>query len=477
MAFIIDQKHLLLQKKYFMLQSNRTVCAIATPAGVGAISVIRLSGSETFAICDKICSKKISSQVSHSIHYCKVIDNVEIIDEVLVSVFKSPHSYTGEDTVEISCHGSVYIQQRIMELLLKNGSVLANPGEFTLRAFMNGKLDLSQAEAVADLIHSSSKSMHNAAINQMRGGFSKEIVSLRTQLLNFASLIELELDFSEEDVEFASRNDLKNNTLNTQHVIEKLIASFQYGNVIKNGVPVAIVGKPNVGKSTLLNTLLNEEKAIVSEIPGTTRDIIEDTINIQGIRFRFIDTAGIRHTTDVVESLGIERTYENVRKASIVLLLVDGLETKASIVKQIQELNLDENQKLALLINKIDKIPVSDDLTLYLASNQIGLSQTIKISAKNQENIQVLHKYLLEATSINSLSDNDIVITNVRHLEALNNSLNAGKRVLADIESQLTTDLLAQSIREMVYHLGTITGEITNDEILGNIFSKFCIGK
>ena len=460
-----------------MIHRETTICAIATAAGTGAISIIRISGKDTFAICDKICSKNISAKATHTIHFCKIYDNEEIIDEVLVSVFKGSKSYTGEDSVEISCHGSVFIQQRIMELLLKHSAKLAEPGEFTLRAFMNGKLDLSQAEAVADLIHSSSKSMHGAAMNQMRGGFSKEISSLRTQLLNFASLIELELDFSEEDVEFASRSDFKNNVLNTQRVIEKLMSSFQYGNVIKNGVPVAIVGKPNVGKSTLLNVLLNEEKAIVSEIPGTTRDIIEDTIGIQGISFRFIDTAGIRHTTDVIESLGIERTYDNVRKASIVLLLVDGAETIESIEDQIKSLHIEKNQQIALIINKIDKIPVSENILSLKTKNNNELVQIISISAKKQENIYNLHTFLLQSTNIKSLSDNDIVITNIRHFEALSNSLEAGKRVLEGIDNKLTTDLLAQSIREMLFHLGTITGEITTDEILGNIFSKFCIGK
>jgi len=289
----------------------------------------------------------------------KIIDNKEVIDEVLISVFKHPNSYTGENIAEISCHGSTYIQQQIMELLLKHGARLAQPGEFTLRAFMNGKLDLSQAEAVADLIHSTSKAGHDAAINQMRGGFSSELAQLRGKLLQFASMIELELDFSEEEVEFANRNELKNNILNILVVIEKLISSFQYGNVIKNGVPVAIAGRPNVGKSTLLNALLKEEKAIVSEIPGTTRDAIEDTISIEGILFRFIDTAGIRHTTDTIENLGIERTFENVRKASVVLLLIEATDNLDNIIDQIDRLNLSDEQQLAIVFNKIDKADIS----------------------------------------------------------------------------------------------------------------------
>ena len=459
-----------------MIQDT-TICAIATPPGYGAISIIRLSGSETFSICDKICNKQISNKQTHTIHFCKIIDNKEVIDEVLISVFKHPNSYTGENIAEISCHGSTYIQQRIMELLLKHGVRLAQPGEFTLRAFMNGKLDLSQAEAVADLIHSTSKAGHDAAINQMRGGFSSELAQLRGKLLQFASMIELELDFSEEEVEFANRNELKNNILNILVVIKKLISSFQYGNVIKNGVPVAITGRPNVGKSTLLNVLLKEEKAIVSEIPGTTRDAIEDTISIEGILFRFIDTAGIRHTTDTIENLGIERTFENVRKASIVLLLIEATDNLNSIIDQIDRLNLSDEQQLAIVFNKIDKADIS--IVAKLENDLLNKRQvkTISISAKKLENIHSIHQFLLENIRHKPQSDNGIIITNLRHLEALKNTFSSGERLLQGMETGNPGDLLAQDIREMLYHLGTITGEITTDEILVNIFSKFCIGK
>lgn len=461
-----------------MLFDNKTICAIATPSGQGAISVIRLSGPETFSICEKISNKKdFTNQNSHTVHLCKLIDNENVVDEVLISIFKNPRSYTGEDVAEISCHGSTYIQQLIMELIIKNGARLANPGEFTLRAFINGKMDLSQAEAVADLIHSSSKISHDAAINQMRGGFSKEITALRSQLINFASLIELELDFSEEDVEFANRKELKHNILKICGVVKLLISSFQLGNVIKNGVPVAIVGKPNVGKSTLLNALLREEKAIVSDIPGTTRDVIEDTINIEGFGFRFIDTAGIRHTTDTIESLGIERTFDNIRKASIILLLADATENSESIIEQVKRIDLQEGQEIAVIINKIDKTDTSSLAAIESQISGYKSTKTIKISAKKQENLHEIHNFLLDSVRSKSITDNNILITNIRHFEALNNTLGAGNRVLSGIDTSLSTDLLAQDIREMLYFLGTITGEITTDEILGNIFSKFCIGK
>ena len=456
---------------------NNTICAIATPAGYGAISVIRLSGEDTFKICDKVCSKQISDKQTHTVHFCKIFDNKEVIDEVLVTVFKNPNSYTGEDIAEIGCHGSTYIQQRIMELLLKRGARLAQPGEFTLRAFMNGKLDLSQAEAVADLIHSTSKAGHDAAIHQMRGGFSSELATLRHQLLQFASMVELELDFSEEEVEFANRNELKNNVLNILKIIKKLISSFQYGNVIKNGVPVAIAGRPNVGKSTLLNALLKEEKAIVSEIPGTTRDAIEDTINIEGIPFRFIDTAGIRHTSDTIENLGIERTFENVRKASVVLLLIEAKDNLDSIIDQIDKLGLSHEQQLAVIFNKMDMANISDVAKLENDLFNKKQVKIISISAKKLENIHSIHQFLLENIRHKPQSDNDIIITNLRHLEALQSTFSAGERLLNAMALHNPGDLLAQDIREMLHYLGTITGEITTDEILGNIFSQFCIGK
>jgi tRNA modification GTPase len=455
-----------------------TICAIATAPGQGAISVIRLSGHDTFKICDAISpKKKLSTQNSHTVNYCKIIDGDGIIDEVLISVFKSPNSYTGEDVAEISCHGSIYIQQRIMQLLLNKGAVMAQPGEFTMRAFLNGKMDLSQAEAVADLIHSSSRTGHDAAINQMRGGFSQEISNLRQQLLHFASLIELELDFSEEDVEFANRNELKNHVEKIQTIIGKLIGSFSYGNVIKNGVPVAIVGKPNVGKSTLLNSLLNEEKSIVSEIPGTTRDAIEDIINIEGISFRFIDTAGIRQSSDIIENLGIERTFENIKKASIILLIVDANENAEFILQQIDQIKLDEEQRLAVLINKIDKTTDSELEARVQFLKQHSKYKVLKISAKQRQNIKQIDQFLISCVKEKAPSDSNIIVTNLRHYEALKNTYDAGQRVILCIESNLPGDLMAQDIREMLYFLGSITGEITTDEILGNIFKNFCIGK
>ncbi len=455
-----------------------TICAIASPPGQGAISLIRISGPETYRICGNLASNiNIKGFNPYSIHLCKIIENKILIDEVLISVFKAPHSYTGEDLIEINCHGSTYIQQKIMELLIKEGAQLAKPGEFTLRAFLNGKLDLSQAEAVADLIQSTSKAGHDASINQMRGGFSREIAKLREQLLSFASLVELELDFSEEDVEFANRINLNNNVLKIQNEVEKLIVSFQYGNIIKNGVPVAIVGKPNVGKSTLLNALLNEEKALVSEIPGTTRDIIEDIINIEGFSFRFIDTAGIRHTTDILENLGIERTIENLKKASIVLLIIEPFENPESVVQQINLLKLDKEQKLAIVINKIDKAEKNADSYFLNSANEITKYRIIPISAKKKENLDEIYQFLIAVITDKKLNDNDIIITNLRHLEALQHTYSAGIRVLEGLENKIPGNLLAQDLREMLYHLGSITGEIITDEILGNIFKNFCIGK
>lgn len=460
------------------INKETTICAIATAPGQGAICVIRLSGPDTFRICDVISPiKKLSKQKSHTVHFCKIADNENVIDEALITVFKTPNSYTGEDVAEISCHGSVYIQQQILELLLKNGATMAKPGEFTMRAFMNGKMDLSQAEAVADLISSSSKTGHDAAIHQMRGGFTKEIAGLRGQLLNFASLVELELDFSEEDVKFADRNALKDNVRHIQDIVGKLIQSFSYGNVIKNGVPVAIVGKPNVGKSTLLNSLLNEEKAIVSEIAGTTRDAIEDIITIDGISYRFIDTAGIRQSTDLIENLGIERTFENIKKASIVLLLVDANENAEFILKQIDEIKLDAEQHLAVLINKIDKAAEKELEIRVKFLRKNSQHDVIKISAKKRENIELIHQFLIKSVKEKIPSDSNTIVTNLRHYEALKNTYEAGQRVISGIETNLPGDLMAQDIREMLYHLGTITGEITTDEILGNIFKNFCIGK
>ena len=467
--------------------NNDIICAISTPQGNGAIAVIRLSGDESIALTDRVfqsaSDKKLIDQQPNTLHFGVLKEGDNIIDEVVVSLFKAPRSYTGEDVVEISCHGSVYIQQQILQLLIRKGARLAKPGEFTLRAFVNGKMDLSQAEAVADLIASSSATSHKVAIQQMRGGFSSEIANLRDRLLHFISLLELELDFSEEDVEFADRGQLNELLNNIQHLIQKLLKSFDLGNVIKNGVPVAIVGHTNVGKSTLLNKILNEEKAIVSEIAGTTRDVIEDVINIEGVTFRFIDTAGIRETTDTIETLGIERTYDRIAKSSIVLLLVDATEKVADIaqaVKKVKEKIGATDKKLIVIVNKIDRL---NDSTIEQEINQ-SLNNLldehdvhIKISAKTGENIEKLIEELLSVVNLAALNQNEVIVTNARHYEALEKASVALQRAIDGLDTGITGDFLAMDIREVLHYLGEITGEITTDEVLGNIFKNFCIGK
>lgn len=461
-----------------------TICALATPSGPGAIAVIRLSGNKALEIGDAIFSKKkksnkfqLSKAKSHTLHYGEIIDKGKIIDEVLIAVFKNPHSYTGEDTLEISCHGSVFIQQQIIKLLIAKGSRMAEPGEFTLRAFLNGKLDLSQAEAVADLIASDSEASHQMAMQQMRGGFSKDIAELREKLINFAALIELELDFSEEDVEFANRNDLRSLIENLRSRIKKLIDSFAAGNVFKNGVPVAIIGKPNAGKSTLLNTLLNEDRAIVSDIAGTTRDTIEEEINLNGVIFRFIDTAGIRNTLDKVEAIGIEKTYEKISKAALVLYIFDVTQDSPELVKEdillIQQKTSSNNIPIVIVGNKIDVA------TLVNIEEKFKLeSEPIYISAKNNFNIEQLKEKLLSLIDIGILKSSQTIVSNSRHLDALNKSLEALDMVLNGLDSHITGDLLALDIRKALLHLGEITGAIDVDkDILGTIFSKFCIGK
>ena len=456
------------------------ICAISTAPGNGAIAVIRLSGNESISLCDKVfqspSNKRLIDQQANTVHFGTLRDGDKIIDEVVVALFKAPHSYTGEDVVEISCHGSVYLQQQILQLLTRNGARLAKPGEFTLRAFLNGKMDLSQAEAVADLIASTSSSSHQVAIQQMRGGFSSEIANLRDRLLNFISLLELELDFSEEDVEFADRKQLNDLLNNIQNLIQKLLKSFDLGNVIKNGVPVAIVGHTNVGKSTLLNRILNEEKAIVSDIAGTTRDVIEDVINIEGISFRFIDTAGIRETADEIESIGIERTYERIAKASIVLLLVDATENNTDIEKAIKTVKNklgDTSKKLIVVINKIDK----SDRYINIEHLLDKQDAQVKISAKTGENTDVLISELLSVVNLNALNQDDVIVTNARHYEALEKASESLQRAIDGLNTGITGDFLAQDIRETLHYLGEITGEITTDEVLGNIFKNFCIGK
>ena len=477
---------------------NDTIIALATPSGSGAIAIIRLSGEDAFklaATCFRsVHGKDLVKQKSHSILLGHVMDGKQTLDEVLVSIFKGPNSYTGEDVVEISCHGSPYIQQQIIQLFLRNGCRMANAGEFTLRAFLNGKMDLSQAEAVADLIASDNAAAHQIAIQQMRGGFSNEIAKLRAELLNFASLIELELDFAEEDVEFADRSAFKDLLERIQEVLKKLIDSFATGNVIKNGIPVTIVGKPNVGKSTLLNALLNEERALVSEIAGTTRDTIEDEISIGGIGFRFIDTAGIRETEDVVEGMGIQRTHDKIAKAEVVLFLLDAQELISGPVgggNGVEAEHIDANIFKDAVVSEIDKIksnhPNKPLITVVnkkdrLGSKEINLIQSIMpeallLSAKTGKGVEQLQSQLLNFVNTGALHNNETIVTNTRHYSALVKALEEIKKVQLGLGEELSSDLMAIDVREALYHLGEITGEVTNDELLGNIFANFCIGK
>ncbi len=457
-----------------------TICALATASGIAAISVIRVSGEKSFEICHKIFrhkNKKTDNKElkSHHIYFGTINNGEEIIDEVLLSVFKSPHSYTGEDAVEISCHGSTYIQQKILELLINKGARIAKPGEFTMRAFLNAKLDLSQAEAVADLIASHSKTSHSLALGQMRGGFSSKIKELRQQLVNFASLIELELDFSEEDVEFADRTQLSTLLTTLKTEITLLVNSFAMGNVLKHGIPVAIIGKPNVGKSTLLNSLLNEERAIVSEIPGTTRDTIEDTLTINGVTFRFIDTAGLRDSFDEIENFGIERTYQKIEQANIILYVVDIKETTVDEIKlalkNFEEHIQNKTKRFIIIANKTDLLEKAPQHFSDLLAMEI-----IYISAKRKENINLITDTLLKSVATENTTDVTLV-SNIRHYEALVKTNEAIQQVEYGIANNISGDLIAIDIRTALHHLGEITGEITSDEILGNIFSSFCIGK
>jgi tRNA modification GTPase len=409
-----------------------------------------------------------------------VIDDQKTLDEVLVSIFKGPHSYTGENTIEISCHGSTYIQQQIIQLLLRKGCRMASPGEFTLRAFLNGKLDLSQAEAVADLISSDNEASHQIAMQQMRGGFSNEIAKLREELLNFASLIELELDFAEEDVEFADRSQFHELLNRIELVLKRLIDSFAVGNVIKNGIPVAIVGEPNVGKSTLLNALLNEERAIVSEIAGTTRDTIEDELVIGGIGFRFIDTAGIRETEDVVESIGIRKTFEKIEQAQVVLYLFESVKFQVSGSEYITEIEKVKNKyplkPLVVVINKIDLLSEEEILNIQKQLETLNLKPET-ISAKQNIGVDQLKNQLLSFVNTGALRNNETIVTNTRHYDSLLKALDEIQKVKYGLETNLSSDLMALDIREALYHFGMITGQVTNDELLGNIFANFCIGK
>ncbi len=481
----------------FDILKKDTICALATAPGVSAISVIRLSGEDSFSITDKIFQisnlnsqfSTLNSFKSHTLHYGLIKDGDEIIDDVVVSIYKAPHSYTGENSIEISSHGSQFIQNKIIELLINNGARLAKPGEYTLRAFLNNKFDLSQAEAVADLVSSNSSASHQLAIKQMRGGFSNIIKGLRQELVNFSSLLELELDFSEEDVEFADRSKLSELISNLKSQILGLIESFRLGNVLKHGIPVAIIGKPNVGKSTLLNALMNEEKAIVSEIPGTTRDAIEDLLTVDGITFRFIDTAGLRDSDDVLESFGIEKTYQKINQASVILYVFDITKATAEdIIDSVYELKesfndqfittnnyqrTTKNDKRIIVIgNKIDELE-----SIPRHFTELVELETIFLSAKRKENIGLLLESLVKSVKSGLTSQDTSIVSTLRHYEALSKSLSALLNVEQGIKDKLPTDLIAIDINDALYHLGEITGEVTSEEILANIFSNFCIGK
>jgi tRNA modification GTPase len=467
-----------------MLRTSETICAPATGSG-GAIAVIRISGPQSISVCEKIFIPsgrhvKLSEQKGYTIVYGEIQFGEEIIDDVLVSIFRAPHSYTGEDSIEISCHASRYIQQKILELLIRNGAVPAQPGEFTQRAFLNGKMDLSQAEAVADLIASESQMAHRIAINQMRGSFSDEISILRADLLHFASLIELELDFGEEDVEFADRQELIKLVTKILSVTEELTSSFSLGNAVKCGVPVTIAGYPNTGKSTLLNLLLREEKAIVSDIPGTTRDAIEDTAVINGIQYRFTDTAGLRDTKDIVENLGIKKTHSKIESATIIILVADvneGFPPLAEALSKVRRIIESKVRRLIIVANKTDidvhgkRGEIENNLTLNPGEDFLF------ISAKTGDGIDALKEKLGEVLDQERLVSESVIITNIRHYEALSQVTESLGRVLDGLENDLQEDLIAIDIRHAIYYLGEITGEITTDEILGNIFKNFCIGK
>lgn len=470
-----------MQKTVAMIDNN-IICAISTASGTGAIAILRLSGKGSIALTDRVfvspSGKKLVDVAANTVHFGQIQENGKLVDEVLVTVFHAPHSFTGEESVEIACHGSMYIQQCLLRLFIDTGAVMAAPGEFTQRAFLNGKMDLSQAEAVADLIASSSAASHRMALGQMKGGFSAELIKLRADLLHITSLLELELDFSEEDVEFADRLELRRIAGNIEVLLGRLCDSFALGNVIKNGVPVAIVGNTNVGKSTLLNALLNEERAIVSDIAGTTRDVIEDTINLNGVLFRFIDTAGIRSTNDKVETIGIERTFAKIGQARIVLLLTDlsrGVECFESYYRQVKE-KLASDACLLIVLNKTDEV---DDLLTPQETIRLFTSgeEIIPISAKTGTNLDFLVQKLTDAVNLNSFHAGDVIVSNVRHYEALSHARTAIQRVGAGLESGLSGEFVSQDIRECLHYLGEITGDITTDEVLGNIFKNFCIGK
>jgi len=500
------------------LYDSDTIIALATPSGIGAIGVIRLSGADAISLVNEVFGgKDLSIQHTHTIHFGTIKDGKQVLDEVLVSIFIGPRSYTRENVVEISTHGSAFIIESIIKLLIRKGARPANPGEFTLRAFLNGQLDLSQAEAVADLIASNSQASHQIAMQQMRGGFSSELQHLRDQLIHFASMIELELDFGEEDVEFANRDDLKGLIYQIQRILHRLIQSFEQGNVMKNGVPVVIAGKPNVGKSTLLNALLNEERAIVSEIAGTTRDTVEDHMIIGGINFRFIDTAGIRDTADIIEAKGVQRTHEKISQAKLIIYLIDPEQDVKEIEEQLKYLN-ELNIPFLTVLNKQDLVsPEFEDrlsvigyqlsgsknsnsspdnrqqptdnnslsvqpsnqqpTTNQLTTNQLTTNQLTFISAKNKTGIEELKSEILRKVNLHSINTDDVLVSNIRHLKALQKTEESLNRVLQNIDQPITSDFLASDIKQALYYLGEITGQVTTDDLLETIFSKFCIGK
>ncbi len=463
---------------------NDTIVALATPSGAGAVAIVRVSGPDALEfvadVFQSIKNKDLRQQKTHTLHLGFIKDGDKIIDQVLVSLFKGTNSYTGEPTVEISCHGSTFIQQQIIQLLLRKGCRMASAGEFTMRSFLNGKMDLSQAEAVADLIASDNEAAHQLAMQQMRGGFSNEIAKLREELLNFASLIELELDFSEEDVEFADRSAFRDLVNRIQFVLKRLLDSFAVGNVIKNGIPVAIVGEPNVGKSTLLNALLNEERAIVSDIAGTTRDTIEDELIIEGIGFRFIDTAGIRETEDIVESIGIQKTFEKIEQAQVVLYLFESLKFKTQNLEYITEIEKVKNKyplkPLVVIINKVDLLTDEElqRIQSQLEALEVKLETT---SAKHKTGIEELKNTLLSFVNTGALRNNETIVTNTRHYDSLIKALEEIQKVQYGLDMNISADLMAIDIRQALYYFGEITGQVTNDELLGNIFANFCIGK
>ena len=465
-----------------MSGNDDIICAISTPAGVGAIAVVRLSGRGCAALVDRVYTspsdRRLQDAAANTVHFGYIKEGEELVDEVLVAVFHAPHSYTGEESVEISCHGSVYIQQRLLKLLIDKGARLANPGEFTQRAFLNGKMDLSQAEGVADLIASSSAASHRMALMQMKGGFQAELAHLRAELLRIVSLLELELDFSEEDVEFADRAELTRIAGDIERLLVRLCRSFSLGNALKNGVPVAIVGNTNVGKSTLLNALLKEDRAIVSDIEGTTRDVIEDTINLEGVTFRFIDTAGIRQTEDEIENMGIGRTFEKIRQVRIVLLLTDfkrGVEGFEAYYLQVKQ-HVAPDARLIIVLNKIDEI---SDLLTYQETIRFHTSgeTIVPISARTGENLESLVYELTRAYRLDALSSSDVIVSNVRHYEALKNALQAIWRAMEGLKNGVSGEFVSQDVRECMHYLGEITGEISTDEVLGFVFRHFCIGK